>query len=309
MHTKGSHGRRNAAREDGLRDFESSGDASHLDDDIHRLLTAHGPASRPSRAAFRADLRSQFIADWTKRAQRTYALRPRYEGPWQHMLRPTMMQKATVLTAALVAVGLWLLPSMFRATPPPAISLADLSARNQRSWSAVHSVAGVFETGDGLYSEEWASWANGGPLRYKRYTQASFVDSSSGQWNISDGQTAWRIDGRTGEAVRLDRPPSGDPGDDGMSRPVLDCAALVLPAEVTGSGATPRPAIHDGRAVYIVTPPSGPMAGEVFWVDSNDSLVYRIDGADGRPKWFRRRLDLNPSLSDDIFRPESLTRL
>lgn len=313
MHAKGKpDGRKRSLPGAGLDQGHAAADRhSPIDPDdiVHQQLSAHAPASPRPRAAFQAELRSHFVVRSAAATQRTTPPTRSIHERWRRALTWRGLLASAGFVTAGVAIALWLLPGAIGTSRPPAISLAELSSRNQRAWSVVHSVAGVFESDDGRYSEEWVSWAAGGPLRYKRYTQTSFVDSSAGQWNISDGQTAWRIDARTGEAVRLDRPPTGEPGGVGQNGPQLDCGALVLPAEVTASGATPRPAIHDGRAVYIVSPLHGPRAGDVFWVDANDSLVYRIDGADGRRKWFRRRLDINPSLSNDIFRPDSLSRL
>ena len=276
---------------------------------LARNLAADGTAVQPARPEYVAALRARFeqatqtAAEAWARSQRTAppALTARLGLLRQRWVLPVAFTAVAVLTVAVLA------PRLGGAVAPPPVDRATLVARNTRAWSQLTTLTGAFVTGDGWYYEEWISRAEGGVLRFKRYIRPPARTPNRPQWDVSDGRTEWVVDAGSGK-VRATR--DAVPGDVTAIAPndAMQCTSLALPPGVS-EGPAPTPLVLDGRAVYRLSGQLADGAAAVFWVDADDALVRRIDRPGLGTVWQRQRLDLDPPLAADIFRPVSLTNL
>jgi hypothetical protein len=286
--------------------------------EVAGLLAQHPPPAEPARPAFAAERRAAFIrraAAHTEDPQpalaRSGAMIARGSA---HPSRPRAiltrwsLPLAAGVSLAVIALVALVLPRLPGAGPslPPPIDRAELVARNARAWDALRTLTGAFSTGDGWYYEEWISRQPGG-LRYKRYIRPPDRTPNRPQWNVSDGETEWVVDGAS-RRVRFSRP--AVPGDFTAVAPNDDmqCTALALPAGME-AGSAPLPALVGGRPAYRLDGVLADGSPGTYWIDARDHLVFRIDRPGRGTVWRREQLELDAPLADGVFRPDSLGNL
>lgn len=290
---------------------KSDAEREPLDDErLEGWLRDFGPAAPPPDADFASQLRGRFLAAVeaegreAKPADAATGELPDAGRGLRWLLWP--------VAALGVALALLVAAPLLRPDAPsapvadvdaPAPMARDaLVAANAEAWDGVTDVFGVYRDAEGRGYQEWVAFRADGPPRYRRLLLGEGeLPGVQDQWNISDGDTAWIVDGASGEVLESAR------DDEDLSVPtVLQCGALALPSAAR-DGPSPSPGVLDGRAVYRMEAVS---EGEtiVYWVDAADFLVYRVDDAQGRTVWKRDALSTNTGMSDGLFDPANLNR-
>lgn len=291
--------------------------------EVVQQLMRYQPRVEPARPEFEQAQRALFVRRAETRLADDRSAAPQasprragalHERPSPHtVLRATLGRWSLPLAAgaalAIVVLVAFVLPRLPGGgpTPPPPIDRADLVAKNAQAWADLQTLSGAFSTGDGWYYEEWISRQADGGLRYKRFIRPPDRTPNRPQWNVSDGRTEWVVDAATRQ-VRFSRP--AVPGDFTAVAPndAMQCTALALPPTMV-AGTAPIPVLVNDRPAYRLdgTLPDG--SPGTFWIDARDYLVFRIDRPGRGTVWERGKLDLNPPLPAEVFRPNSLTNL